>query len=71
MIKCQNRSNKGHLHCNVVLLVSYISALNRIMDIKKTKKKINSTLKKMHATSGHIIYIFIYICNCSLDMHNT
>lgn len=36
---------------------------------QENQGKINSTLKKMHATSGHIVYL--YICNCSLDMHNT
>lgn len=60
MIKCQNRSNKGHLHCNVVLLVSYISALNRIMDIKKTKEKSTQHLKRC-MQQVVILYIFIYI----------
>lgn len=36
---------------------------------QENQGKINATLKKMHATSGHIVYL--YICNCSLDMHNT
>lgn len=34
----RNRRNTGNLHCNVVILVSYISALNGMMEIEKTRE---------------------------------
>lgn len=42
----RNRRNTGNLHCNVVILVSYISALNGMMEIEKTKRKSTQHLKR-------------------------